>query len=71
MSKIKKEYISKRLVERGSKRIFKKDANKALHDNGYVIIAKDGWVVKELSNGEIQRIRKIDSSGITPKILLD
>ncbi|MCT4603595.1 MAG: hypothetical protein N4A59_11940 [Marinifilum sp.] len=71
MSKLKKEYISKRLLARGSRRIFKKDANKALKENGYVIVVKDGWVVKESINGDIERIRKINSSGISQNLLLD
>ncbi len=71
MRKVKKEYISKRLVARGSNRVFKRDADKALSDNGYVIVAKDGWVVRESIDGEIERIRKIDSSDISPELTLD
>jgi hypothetical protein len=71
MKKAKKEYISKRLVSRGSKRVFKKAASRALSDNGYVIVAKDGWVVKESIDGTIERIRRIDSPGTARKFALD
>lgn len=71
MKKIEKEYVSKRLVARGSTRIFKKAASKAMHDNGYVIVAKDGWVVKEFVNGAIERIRRIELSDAGQELLLD
>lgn len=67
----KKAYISKRLVARVSRRIFKSAADKALIDNGYVIIAKDGWIVKEYANGDIEKLKEIDSSSITQELALD
>lgn len=71
MKKDEKEYVSKRLVARGSKRIFKKAASRAMHDNGYVVVAKDGWVVKEFIDGAIERIRRIDLSDASQELILD
>lgn len=65
------EYISKRLVVRGSEKAFKTAANKAIRVNGYVVVVKDGWVVKEFLNGKVERIKQIDSLGISQELLLD
>ena len=65
------EFISKRLVVRGSEKAFKTAANKAIKVNGYVVVVKDGWVVKEFLNGKVERISKIDSSDINQELLLD
>jgi hypothetical protein len=65
------EYISKRLVVRGTEKAFKTAANKAIKKNGYVIVVKDEWLVKEFLNGNIERIKRIDSSGISQELLLD
>lgn len=71
MRKTKKHYISKRLVARGSKRVFKSDASKALRDNGYVIVAKDGWIVKEFADGVITKLRRIEEHDVGQELVLD
>ena len=71
MRKTKKQYISKRLVARGSKRVFKRDANKALLDNGYVVVAKDGWIVKEFPDGATTKIRRIEEHDVGQELVLD
>jgi hypothetical protein len=65
------KYISKRLVERKSKKAFKVAAKMAMTDNGYVVIVKDGWVVKEFSNGEIERIEKLAPQNLNQELILD
>jgi len=71
MKKDNLEYVSKRLVARGSKRAFKKAAGKAMEENGYVVVAKDGWVVKEFSDGRIERLHKLDVVDLNTEVLLD
>ena len=71
MKKDNLEYVSKRLVARGSKRAFKKAAGKAMEENGYVVVAKDGWVVKEFSDGRIERLHKLDIVDLNTEVLLD
>lgn len=71
MSKSKIKYISKRLVLRGSKKAFKQAARQAMEENGFVVIAKDGWVVKEFSDGTVEKIEKIDTTTTDFKVVLD
>jgi hypothetical protein len=40
-------------------------------DNGYVVIVKDGWVVKEFENGEIERIEELTPQNINQELILD
>ncbi len=71
MEKYGLEYISKRLVERVSKRAFSNAADKAIHANGYVVVVKDGWIVKEFLSGKIELIKEVDSSNINQELVLD
>ena len=36
-----------------------KEQEKAMKTNGYIVIVKDGWVVKQWKNGEIEKIFKL------------
>ena len=58
-------------MARGSTRVFKNNAAEALKDNGYVVVAKDGWIVKEFVNGVVQQIRKIDRPNNGQELVLD
>ncbi len=71
MGKTNKRYITKRLVVKKSNGEFKRAASKAIQDNGYVIVAKDGWIVKEYLDGNIERIRRIDTNDVNQEIILD
>ncbi len=68
-SKIK--YISKRLVERGSKRALKEASRRAMASNGYVVVVKDGWVVKEFLNGKIEKLEELAKPNINQELILD
>ncbi len=65
------KYISKRLVERKSKKAFKIAAKRAMIDYGYVIIVKDGWVVKEFLSGKIEKIEKLSPQNLNQELILD
>jgi hypothetical protein len=71
MENSKKEYITKRLLERGSKRAFKSASKEAMKANGYVVVVLDGWVVKEFSDGQIERLEKLDSALADLELKLD
>ncbi len=71
MTKAKKEYITKRLVERQSKKAFTTASNEAMEANGYVIIVKDGYVVKESSDGSIEILEELDNDISEMKLVLD
>ena len=42
-----------------------------MSDNGYIVIVKDGWVFKEFSNGEIERIKELDSENLNQELIFD
>jgi len=71
MENSKKEYITKRLLKRGSKKAFKLASKEAMEANGYIIVVKDGWVVKEFSDGRIERQEKLDSELAGLELILD
>ncbi len=71
MTKAKKEYITKRLVERQSKKAFTTASTEAMEANGYVIIVKDGYVVKESSDGSIEILEELDNDISEMKLVLD
>lgn len=56
------EQITKRVVIRASKAGVKKAAKNTMNVMGYNVVAKDGWVVKEFKNGEIERIAPIHTA---------
>ena len=38
----------------------KEASNNAMNKIGYIVIAKDGWIVKEFKNGTIEKIKPIE-----------
>jgi hypothetical protein len=60
MKKRKIKYISKDLVAQKSGSAFKEGAVRAMNENGYVVIAQEGWVVKKHSDGKIDRLHKLN-----------
>ena len=71
MKKLKLKYFSTRLVTRKSKSAFQEGARKAMSTNGYVIIAHQGWVVKKYSNGDIERLEKLNVDTQNLEVILD
>lgn len=71
MKKLKLKYISTRLVTQKSKSAFQEGARKAMSTNGYVIIAHQGWVVKKYSNGDIERLEKLNVDTQNLEVILD
>ena len=55
-----KAYLTKRILVSAAKRGFKQAAKEAMQLMGYVVIAKDGWVVKKYADGTIEKISPIE-----------
>ena len=71
MESEKKEYLTKRLLKRGSKKAFKLASKEAMEANGYVVIVVDGWVVKEFADGKIEKLEKLDTELTDQELILD
>jgi len=71
MKSTEKKYVTKRLVARLSKSAFKSASSEAMEANGYVVVVKDGWVVKEFSDGRIEAMEKLDADLAKLKPVLD
>ena len=56
-------YLTKRRLISAAREGVRKAAEETMQDLGYTIIARNGWIVKKLQNGTIQRISKIQSAG--------
>lgn len=71
MESSKKEYVTKRLLKRGSKKAFKSASKEAMEANGYIVIEADGWVVKKYSDGHIEKLEILDTEQEDLKLILD
>lgn len=64
MEKEKKVYLTKRLLVRLARKAGKAAAKEAMEVMGYVVCAKDGWVIKQFADGSIERIHEIEQVDI-------
>lgn len=71
MRRSKIKYISKDMVAKKSRSAFREGALRAMHTNGYVVIAHEGWVVRKYSNGNIERLEKISEEPQQLKVIRD
>lgn len=71
MSIDKKVYITTRLLKSKSEKAFRESAEKAMEENGYVIIAFEGWIVKKNIDGTIEKLRPIDRRADNLQLVLD
>lgn len=56
----KRPYLTKRILISAARRGFKKASEEAMALMGYIVIAKDGWVVKKYADGRIERLNRIE-----------
>ena len=56
-----KPYLTKRILISAARRGFKKAAEEAMAIMGYVVIAKDGWVVKKYADGTIEKMTPLEN----------
>ncbi|WP_345948967.1 hypothetical protein ABDD95_19155 [Mucilaginibacter sp. PAMB04274] len=52
-------YLTKRLLVRKAKSAGVTAANDAMNVMGFVVTVKDGWVVKQYANGNIEQLQEI------------
>ncbi|WP_289029271.1 hypothetical protein [uncultured Algoriphagus sp.] len=71
IDKEEKKYVTTRLVKRKAKKAFTSGAQQAMESNGFVIVAENGWIVKKTKDGEVQRIKEINSDSADLKLILD
>ncbi len=57
------------MVESRAKQAFSAASKQAMIDHGYIVVAKDGFIVKQFSDGTIEIIEEIVKSKI--KLVLD
>jgi hypothetical protein len=65
-------YITKRLVATQSRIAFREKAHNAMALVGHTVVAEAGWIVKKTEDGQVTKLKKIDSVR-TPsrKLVLD
>lgn len=62
-------YLTKRIVASAAKNGAQKAARRAMNIMGHVVVAHDGWVVKQFADGSIQRLEAIPNSNT--QVVLD
>lgn len=65
MASKEKQYITTRFIKSAAQRAFSEASTQAMEDHGYIIVAKDGYVVKQYKSGKIEKIEKIVQSNIS------
>ena len=58
--KQQKAYLTKRLLLSAAKRGIREAAEETMQVMGYVIIARNGWVVKKYADGRVETITPIN-----------
>lgn len=65
-------YITKRLVVTQSRMAFKEKAQSAMALVGYTVVAEAGWIVKKTRDGQVTKLKEIDSiKASSRKLVLD
>ncbi len=64
-------YLTKRILERLSRKAFSEAAKETMAVLGYNVIAEDGWVVKLYPDGSKERISKIKPAIRTSEVIFD
>ncbi|HMI02500.1 MAG TPA: hypothetical protein VK541_08470 [Pedobacter sp.] len=54
-------YLTKRTLVAKAKSAGKFAAKNAMETMGYVVAVKDGWLVKQYSNGDIEKVSEVGS----------
>ena len=65
--KVKREYLTTRLLTRLTTRAFREASMEAMKVMGYVVIERDGWIVKKFEDGHIEKMHELEKSD-TPLI---
>lgn len=68
---ITKGYLTKRVVDRATRRGIKAASQETMKIMGYNVIVKDGWVVKKYQDGTIEKLEKVAESESGNDLQLD
>ncbi|MCA1763964.1 MAG: hypothetical protein LC664_13375 [Flavobacteriales bacterium] len=71
MAKKEKVYLNRQMLSRSSRAAFKNGAEIALENNGYILIEKDGWLIKEYTDGEIEKVEPIMDDVSKDDLIID
>lgn len=64
-------YLTKRIIQRATRKTFINASEKAMKTLGYVIKAENGWVVRENIDGTKEKLHKIEKVKRTSKVVFD
>lgn len=64
MAKNDKQYLTTRILQSSAKQAFSSASKQAMKDHGYIVVAKDGFIVKQFSDGRIEIIEEIIKSKV-------
>lgn len=70
-SKKKIKYLTKQLLVRKSTKAFQEASEKAMNSVGYIIIARDGWIIKEFKDGKIEQLVELEGHNEKQELTLD
>lgn len=65
------EYLTTRRLRTWSNQALDQASKEAMEIAGYVIRAKDGWIVKENADGSIEKIKPVESVELPKNPLFD
>jgi len=52
-------YLTKRMVVATGKAAGRRAAKNAMEVMGYVVVSEDGWVVKKIKDGRVEKLSKL------------
>ncbi len=64
-------YLTKRVLVNKSEKAIQKASEKAMETVGYIVVARDGWVVKEYQDGTVERIEVLETADGNQELTLD
>ncbi|HEY4110405.1 hypothetical protein [Puia sp.] len=65
----KQPYLTKRILVSAARSGIRKAAKETMEIMGFVVIVKDGWVVKKYRDGKIEKLERLESPENTRLVL--
>lgn len=69
MATTEKAYLTKRVVERATRKGMKIAAQRTMDAIGYIVVAREGWLMKVFPDGQTENIRQLEQTANIPLIL--
>jgi hypothetical protein len=67
----KNNYLTKRILKSAVRTGVRAAAEKTMRVMGYLVISRDGWIIKKHADGRVEKISKIEHVNRAEKIALD